>query len=365
MGYWNETCVCTNLPIVAGELCDAVVLLESPNHTPGCYTTVKYTPVAIVRGTYDSFGSLDNIECESEVMELLKKLPGTAVLDEFGNLIYTKFKRFHDFTDAAAQGLYVVDNFSEDPEMDFLPQEVRVVFLKPDIQSFPLDDQFSNERMEWLHRAAVAAESYRLCKENGTDESPEVSEKKRTAIDAISKAVNPITANAENPTAEAFFTEIWLKNPDLAKEMMKKLLYADGVMMKLRKAWHVPSGSGGQDTVSSTNDAFIRFYQNEVERMKVYGDSFVVTEDDSADWKEIESDEKNFGQTDYRNFLYVIKDNENYLVAVSKFAVVWSKKIEKAAMFTLDDAKKLCLERAELKDAAIVSAKERFETTCS
>ena len=79
MGYWNETCGISNLPIKRGDRI-VMFLLVSPSHMPISTgmaldpTTYRMPMYFAIRGTYNDYGGIEGVEDADELFEYLNKL---------------------------------------------------------------------------------------------------------------------------------------------------------------------------------------------------------------------------------------------------------------------------------------------------
>ena len=66
MGCWNETCLISQLPILAGE--DAYMFILAPTiavdiEGPMCYPDDRYVPIGFpICGKYDDYGGLEEVK---------------------------------------------------------------------------------------------------------------------------------------------------------------------------------------------------------------------------------------------------------------------------------------------------------------
>lgn len=75
MGYWNETCMLTNLPIHDDEPVVAFLIAARPSPEFRTEPDDVYAPVSPpIRGRYDDYGGLEEVESEDAVLRAL--LPG-------------------------------------------------------------------------------------------------------------------------------------------------------------------------------------------------------------------------------------------------------------------------------------------------
>lgn len=67
-----ENCMLSNHPISAGEQVYAFLLLSHPYLKPTSLPTDRYEPIIAVKGTYDGFGGLENIESHDTIQNFLR-----------------------------------------------------------------------------------------------------------------------------------------------------------------------------------------------------------------------------------------------------------------------------------------------------
>lgn len=61
MGYWNETCMLTHLPIEEGEDTVCVFIAQQPGDRDTVYSDTIYAPISLpLFGKYDDYGRLEN-----------------------------------------------------------------------------------------------------------------------------------------------------------------------------------------------------------------------------------------------------------------------------------------------------------------
>lgn len=73
MGYWNETCMLTNLPIHDDEPVVAFLIAARPDTELRAEPDDVYAPVSPpIRGRYDDYGGLEEIENEDAVLRALR-----------------------------------------------------------------------------------------------------------------------------------------------------------------------------------------------------------------------------------------------------------------------------------------------------
>jgi hypothetical protein len=95
MGCWNETCGITQMPIEGGDKVRMFLIVENSwagEDVSHCYTTDEWRPFGLpLRGTYDEYGRIENIEEDALSNLLLESL--REIIVEVPNRMGEVFKR--------------------------------------------------------------------------------------------------------------------------------------------------------------------------------------------------------------------------------------------------------------------------------
>lgn len=94
MGCWNETCGISQMPICAGDKVRMFLIVESEHwhDVAQCYTTDLWRPFGLpLKGTYDEYGGIENIEQDALSDLLLESL--REIIVEVPNRMGEVFKR--------------------------------------------------------------------------------------------------------------------------------------------------------------------------------------------------------------------------------------------------------------------------------
>lgn len=75
MGYWNETCGLTNLPIFSGEKTCAVIIEEMRPYNKSCLSAENWCPIGpAIWGNYSGYGYIEDIPDEEEVKAFYRQV---------------------------------------------------------------------------------------------------------------------------------------------------------------------------------------------------------------------------------------------------------------------------------------------------
>ena len=75
MGYWNETCGLTNLPIFYGEKTCAVIIEELRPYNKSCLSAENWCPIGpAIWGNYSGYGYIEDIPDEEEVKNFYRQV---------------------------------------------------------------------------------------------------------------------------------------------------------------------------------------------------------------------------------------------------------------------------------------------------
>ena len=280
MGCFNETCMGSNLPILAGEECVLVMMVENPYVPTGVYATTGYAPMLAIYGTYNDYGGLEKIQDEETALKLLASIPNLCVKTDEGLQPYT-VTTLEDFLEASCRyGLYAtkVRGVLKGVAKDTLA--IHTVFLKPGFVNLvdQVAEYTSTMREIGLHiekaKQAVLTHNmveteHKLRPEESRSKGPNMErlDLHIKAMDAVRYVEDMITKSSPNPAADMFITSCWMTEPEYTTKMVMDLIKANVALGHLRKSWHIPSGAGSQNSISDIQKAFAKFYQDEIERI--------------------------------------------------------------------------------------------------
>lgn len=239
MGCWNETCMISNLPILAGEECAIAILMDRGIPNEGVYPTDQYMPFAIIHGEYDEYGRLENAN-EEEVAALLSALPALSLKGmEDGNYVDYTVSNLENFLDEiqAEEGLFVP--FNKKGRM--LP--IRYVFLKTRMLALATPDEF---------RQPILDEAF----SGGVQE----------AMQGIREVLSyhPMSNQLLYPFHKALISV----NKDVAYRNISQIVSLYRLLCILRKSWHIPAGKGSQNLIFDETLAFGKAYVEEIESIQ-------------------------------------------------------------------------------------------------
>lgn len=248
MGCWNETCMGTNLPILYGEKCTVIFMIESPYEQSGCYAANQYMPILALHGTYDDYGTIDKI-INPEAIELLNLLDIVVLDDHRQPQIYQNEKGIQGLISDAASGNLFVRPKRNAVTSDAKPvTALRAVFLKNSFVDAAM--QYGSEAYE---------ERYRLTLGHITDDMDEY-----FLFGAMRDLMLYVMSSSKpNPTVRWFFCDAFKRDKETAASNLKTVCVLNGFLDELRKAWYVPSGSGSQESLCEAQKLFLELYQTE------------------------------------------------------------------------------------------------------
>lgn len=266
MGCWNESCMISHLPIFYGEDVYGFLLLESPFDQQFCYATGRYSPIAVVRGKYDDYGGIEEIENESVM---------APVIQDFLT------KSGFSFDGKPVEELDFKELFSTDGQLQqkkwsamqrYEAKTVRVL-----VKASILDHLLNAYRENYGHlHARYLSDMGKVW--GSLKEAPVVSDPPKddgAAIAAYLKAMSK-RENAEflfhdvirmNTSAVMgcnwdSYLGIMSENRELFISYFLLLFESTDVLNYLRMAWHVPSGSGSQDGYNELFSSFLQVYKD-------------------------------------------------------------------------------------------------------
>lgn len=259
MGCWNESCMLTHLPIYSGERTYAVVLLEHPlyGNSP-CYACHNYTPLFIFEGTYNDYGSLENLsELDVEVLDVLAKMVG--------------------FDDP-------VETF------DDLMEELKVKPVLLEFKQYPFIKQFAHRKESQMHvvflRADAVDHMVSVLPAWYREHSNQIQEEFLQANAPDHVIMQPCLDREESKRFEICIAKImlskeismnhplnsvasdWIKATASPKTLSRYLLLIklNYVLQSLRMDWFLPSGTGSQDRITDLHREYAKLLKNAIEK---------------------------------------------------------------------------------------------------
>ena len=245
MGCWNQTCMCTNLPVLYGEKCMIALIIESPYDSSGCYASDQYVPVLLLHGDYDDYGGIEDVTSK----ERLPFLEHIAPFSRNNDGTYEPYK-IHELSDflheASLNRLYVRQQGISKEGREFC--HIRTVCLKKgvlDMAKQNLNDT-ADDNDNWLPNM-----------ESDLD-SP----------GAATFIKNMLVTSLPNPYARNFFGKTLKTDRAAAIENAKELIAVNYLLTDLRKSWHIPSGGGDQSSLCDAQNLFLNFYREALDAIR-------------------------------------------------------------------------------------------------
>ena len=275
MGSWNATCGLSHLPIIRKDRVCIIILMD--NHKPwngnsGVYSTDFYTPFALpLRGTYDDYGRIEDLDDTPNVEHLRRWLQANVVeLEEGENSHHDKpvtradfdkddwlemvqqridrgrLRLSHHYTKGHLCSILVREDVYESlAAWEFQDFRDRVTNLETRKTKLLAHRQIKHEilekRKDFLDKwAADKAAEGRLDARESMEE---------VVIDqAQSERLQFFDVPIMSPFREVFTERV--RDADVPDEAMlletAKLMHVKDQMSVLRRAWHPTVGSGSQ-----------------------------------------------------------------------------------------------------------------------
>ena len=291
MGCWSETCGISQLPIRAGSEAVLIYLVSSPFPRKGrgrlCYAADAYIPASLpIHGTYDDYGCLEYDAAAPEnapgvlSVEILMNSAGfTGTPEEFqeksmqGDVDYPS-PHYQDVTCHVIPILilkqvwdYVVDPLNT--QRDFDPYDLNKV----------TKDQHVNAgigQLTALREAMQGGDPFAILTKRPSWQEP--------GIGSFLESSSYINLRANDIIHE------WVKRSEITAESMSRAIcdmtQIHTFMANNRKAWHITSGTGGQDENYTGAIAFYREMASIAEKIEQRINSEYAefnTEEEAAD----------------------------------------------------------------------------------
>lgn len=233
MGCWNETCMISHLPILGGEKCTGVLLLEQKNPNIRFNPMSYYIALAAIQGEYDEYGRLENID----------PVEASALLSAFSclTLVTTddcndKLRNFTpstigEFMAAISDNRVVVHDKRG-------PTALHLVFIK--------------ERMASLVNI-------------GEDRCLLDDAFKHGAKFPLYTLMNTLAGGRWHPAMSPFLTAYVAADEEAAYRSTEQILALTRLLTHLRMGWHVPCGRGNQESVYEDMRHFADAYREELD----------------------------------------------------------------------------------------------------
>lgn len=232
MGYWNESCMLTGLPIQSGEYCKCVLLWhESPHVARTTYPSDEWSPVSpLFDCIYDGYGSIE----------------ATEDPDSLDNKILKHLFETNDF-------------YSGDvPRSNF--RTIQQADLKSDNLPLSMDKLLNiaqdNHHPIWLHAGRIPSFSRRLSYAFIRADMLNEALKLESAV--IYRTAYRNCDSIYDLGSFALRNSILLRyqKPDWD---LSELYGLEGALQTLRKTWHPCSGCGSQRNIEDRN--VVNFYK--------------------------------------------------------------------------------------------------------
>lgn len=224
MGCWNETCMLTHLPILAGERTVAVLIAQHEIHNSNCHPDGVFQPISLpIAGDYDDYGGLENIERNSAVLLGLSE---------------TELYRNNDFTGCSFTPVPTVDMQTApdwEQRLSNLIENARhdTLFIKDPTTATGFRRVFvvmmKDEFVTFARRAA----------------------KQRTSLWCMDSITYLLSLSPNLRPA--------VREKRLSKKDVQPLMWLNCFMNDMRIAWHPTCGSGSQDALDEPFQR--RFYR--------------------------------------------------------------------------------------------------------
>lgn len=251
MGCYNETCMLSGLPILEGDACTAVFLIQSTDHQTGCYPCEAWMPVLVINGTYDGYGGI----CPEENRDA-EKLLGCLAAQIDGNPLSPD----NDCT--------TVKDLPYSKTMD-----VRRVFLRKDVQNLAMENIKANHNIpaiSEMHKELqnTARTFAALFKKPVSLQTPDEIKEEGRCSSHILEILNHVFDHCTNVRAKNMILRMIGTWPDAMSDMVRQITELNLLLSALRRAWHIPSGAGSQESAEPAQKLFLQFYKNALDDME-------------------------------------------------------------------------------------------------
>lgn len=250
MGCWNESCMVTGLPILYQQEC-AVVLLAEPHHkNRSGHVSSAYCPIFIITGHYNDYGGLEPDPKNEPKLELLQKAlhqkkTSQSITEWFNQLI-------HNETAMPTKpcALNKTDTRSISVQAVFLHKEVLDMAHK-NTQGYPSITPLLEEILN------TKEAKQRAKKENDFNTEERMDLKLSELIIRILELDAVV-----NWPAQAIISKLITHDTIITLQMLKQIVELNILLEDLRKAWHIPSGSGSQESIEPAQKLFLKVYEH-------------------------------------------------------------------------------------------------------
>lgn len=244
MGCWNESCMVTGLPIMYQQECAVVLLTESLHKNRTGHVTSVYAPIFIITGNYNDYGGLEPDPKNEPKLELLQKIlhvkTDQPIADWFNQLII--------------KGTSMPTKQFALDDKDTIVITVQAVFLHKAV----LDMARENARFHNLTPLLTEIRNTADAKQNAKDSNTE------ELIDwQLTKQISRLFdfETVVNFPAKIILNKLVTCDTTISIPMLKQLVELNIVLEDLRKAWHIPSGRGSQESVEPAQNLFLKLYE--------------------------------------------------------------------------------------------------------
>ena len=237
MGCWNESCMVTGLPILYQQEC-AVVLLAEPHHkNRSGHVSSAYCPIFIITGHYNDYGGLEPDPKNEPKLELLQKALHQKKTSQSITAMPTK-----------PCALSKTDTRSISVQAVFLHKEVLDMAHK-NTQGYPSITPLLEEILN------TKEAKQRAKKENDFNTEERMDLKLSELIIRILELDAVV-----NWPAQAIISKLITHDTIITLQMLKQIVELNILLEDLRKAWHIPSGSGSQESIEPAQKLFLEVY---------------------------------------------------------------------------------------------------------
>lgn len=212
MGCWNGTCMISQQPIFEGDKVILIPIAKAVNELPQhsiCYSTELYRPIPIIlEGTYNDYGSIENVTGDSE---------------KFIKLILNNTKSTKD---------QILNEYREDTEIES--------FL-----SYVERDEMDNIGFIMIHKklfeSLIANYPYMI---------------------SLDKIVKNLIEESNSFSSFQYTINNFIMIKDCNKKSLENLIKINYAIDVLRKTWMPQSGAGSQEGICDIHIEFNKFYDD-------------------------------------------------------------------------------------------------------
>lgn len=275
MGCWNESCMISHLPIFYGEDVYGFLLLEYPFDQQFCYATGRYSPIAVVLGKYDDYGGIEEIENEAIMAPVIQDFLVKSGFTFDGKPIdELEFKELFSTNGQLQQKKWRASQRNE--------TKTARVLIKASVLDHLLKDYRENYGHLHARYLSDMGKIWDSLKEALVVFAPPKGD--GAAMAAYLKATSErenieflfhdvIRTNTSTVTGCHWdsYPETMRGSKDLFVSYFLLLFESTDVLNYLRMSWHVPSGSGSQDSYNELFSSFLQVYKDTLMDIRFIG----------------------------------------------------------------------------------------------